>query len=126
MRKLSRRLAILAMTATAGAFVASCNAQGDYGARGGYPIVSVAGTTWVGTDSRGDYYEYTFQPNGEMDYKSPDGYFTNGGWRQHGNAISMETNNGFSVRQGRIYGAHMQGAARNVKHERWEWEADKR
>ncbi len=126
MRALSKRLAILALTVTAGACVSSCNANNGYAVRGSYPIVNVAGTTWAGTDSRGDYYEYTFQSNGEMDYKSPDGYFTNGSWRQHGAAISMETNRGFSVREGRIYGSHMEGRAWNVKRQRWDWEADRR
>jgi hypothetical protein len=34
---------------------------------------SVAGTMWAGTDSQGDYYEFHFQPDGALHYKSPSG-----------------------------------------------------
>ena len=45
-------------------------------------VSGIAGTTWVGNDSDGDYYEYTFQPSGALYYKSPSGFHTNGTWKQ--------------------------------------------
>ncbi len=72
---------------------------------------SVAGTTWVGTDSDGDYYEYHFQTNGALHYKSPTGFWKNGTWRQEGNEIYMETNNRYTERQGIISGNRMEGKA---------------
>ena len=41
---------------------------------GAQSVINVSGTTWVGTDSEGRYYEYSFQPNGAMYYKSPTGF----------------------------------------------------
>jgi osmotically-inducible protein OsmY len=88
--------------------------------------VSVSGTTWVGTDSDGDYYEYSFQADGALYYKSPSGFWTNGTWKQDGDSIYMETNNKYSEYQGRISGTHMEGRAWNVKDKHWTWVADLR
>lgn len=87
---------------------------------------SVAGTTWAGTDSDGDYYEYTFQVDGVLRYKSPSGTFTHGTWKQDGDAIYMETNEKYSEYQGRISGMHMEGNAWNTKGRKWTWAADKK
>jgi hypothetical protein len=88
--------------------------------------INVSGTTWVGTDSDGDYYEYTFQADGALHYKSPSGYWTNGTWKQDGDSIYMETNNKYSEYQGRISGTHMEGKAWNIKDKHWTWVADLR
>ncbi len=87
--------------------------------------ISVSGTTWVGTDSGGDYYEYYFQADGALFYKSPSGFWTNGTWKQDGDSIYMETNNKYSEYQGRISGTHMEGKAWNIKNKEWTWVADK-
>ncbi len=90
------------------------------------PAASVAGTTWAGSGSDGRYLEYHFQPDGALHYKSPTGFWTNGTWKQDGDAIYMETNKKYSERQGRISGTRMEGKAWNVKGEKWTWAADKR
>ena len=87
--------------------------------------INVAGTTWVGTGSDGDYYEYSFQAGGALYYKSQSESHTNGTWKQDGNSIYMETNNKYSEYQGRISGTHMEGNAWNVKDRKWTWAADK-
>jgi hypothetical protein len=88
--------------------------------------ISVSGTTWVGTDSDGDYYEYTFQADGALYYKSPSGFWKNGTWKQDGNSIYFETNNKYSEYQGRISSTHMEGNAWNIKDKHWTWVADLR
>jgi hypothetical protein len=88
--------------------------------------INVSGTTWVGTDSDGDYYEYTFLATGVLQYKSPSGLWTNGTWKQDGNSIYMETNNKYSEYQGRISATHMEGNAWNIKDKHWTWVADLR
>jgi len=87
---------------------------------------SVAGTTWAGTDSDGDHYEYKFQASGALHYSSPTGFWKNGTWKQEGNEIYMETNNKYSERQGTISGNRMEGQAWNVKDRRWTWVAEKK
>lgn len=87
---------------------------------------SIAGTTWVGTDSDGDYYEYHFQADGAMHYKSPTGFWKNGTWKQDKGSIYMETNKRYSEYQGVINGAHIEGQAWNIKGRRWTWVAEKR
>ena len=88
-------------------------------------VINVSGTTWVGTDSDGDYYEYYFQTDGALYYKNPSGLFRNGTWKQNGSSIYMETNDKYSEYQGRISGTHMEGNAWNVKDRTWNWKADK-
>jgi outer membrane biogenesis lipoprotein LolB len=87
---------------------------------------SVAGTTWTGTDSDGDYYEYHFQPDGRLHYKSPSGSFANGTWKQDGDNIYFEMNKRFSEHKGTIKGDRMEGEAWNTKGHRWTWVADKK
>jgi hypothetical protein len=86
--------------------------------------ISVSGTTWVGTDSDGDYYEYSFQADGALYYKSPSGFWMNGTWKQDGDSIYMETNNKYSEYQGRISGTHIEGNAWNIKDRKWTWAAN--
>jgi hypothetical protein len=88
------------------------------------PLVNVAGTRWAGTDSDGDYYEYHFQANGVLHYKSPSGSFDNGTWKQDRDSIYMETNQKYAEYQGRI-GTLMKGKAWNVAGHKWTWEAAK-
>src|SRR5271157_2839653 len=93
---------------------------------GAQSVINVSGTTWVGTDSDGDYYEYSFQANGALYYKSPSGFWTNGTWKQDGSSIYMETNKKYSEYQGQISGTHMEGNAWNIKDKHWTWVADLR
>ncbi len=120
MRLYSRLFAVLAIAATAFAFAGPSMAQS------GPPVASVAGTTWGGVDSDGDYYEYTFRPDGVLAYKYSGGSFTNGTWNQLGDVIYMETNHKFSERQGKISGRHMDGNAWNVQGHEWTWVADEK
>ena len=95
------------------------------------PVINVTGTTWVGTDSDGDYYEYTFQPDGVLHYKSPSGFFTNGTWQEVDDTIYMQTYYGqttkkYSERMGQIKGTHMEGKAINIVGRTWSWVADKK
>ncbi len=86
---------------------------------------NLAGTTWAGTDSKGDYYEYTFETGGILQYKSPTGVYRNGTWKQTGNEIYMETNKKYSERQGVISGNIMEGKGWNTRGLTWTWKAKK-
>jgi outer membrane biogenesis lipoprotein LolB len=86
---------------------------------------SVAGTTWAGPDTMGRHYEYEFLPDGTLHYTYENGSFTDGTWKQDGDAIYMSMNNKYSERQGRISGTHMAGKAWNVVGKTWTWEADR-
>jgi hypothetical protein len=93
--------------------------------------INVTGTTWVGTDSDNDYYEYTFVAGGVLHFKSPQGFYTNGTWQQDGEWIYMQTyyqdtRRIYSERMGQINGTHMVGGAANVTGRTWKWVADKR
>ena len=89
-------------------------------------MVDVAGSTWTGTDSDGDYYEYNFLAGGALHYKSPTGFWRNGTWKQDGSSIYVETNNRYTERKGIITGNQMSGDAWNVKGRRWTWVAKKK
>jgi hypothetical protein len=103
------------------AFGQNSNSPAEYGT-----APSVTGSTWVGTDSDNDYYEYTFLASGVLQYKSPSGTWTNGTWKQDGDAIWFETNHRYSEYQGNISGTHMEGRAWNIKGRKWTWVADLR
>ena len=90
------------------------------------PTASVAGTTWVVTDPEGAY-DYYFQADGALHYKSPTGFWKNGTWKQDGNAIYMETNDKFAEFQARIVGTtRMEGKACNNNGRQWTWVAAKK
>jgi hypothetical protein len=88
-----------------------------------YGSASVAGTTWAGTDSDGDYYEYHFRPDGSLHYTSPTGSWKDATWKQHKNRIYMEMNNKYSEYEGTIAGKRMAGDSWNVVGKKWTWEA---
>ena len=89
-------------------------------------VISVSGTTWVGTGFDGDSYEYSSQADGAFHYKSPSGLHTNGAWKQDGNSIYMETNNKYSEYRGLISGTHIEGKTWNIKGHIWTWVADRK
>lgn len=90
------------------------------------PPVSVAETTWAGTDSSGEYFEYYFQANGDLHYKVPSGLHKNGAWKQDGNEIYMEMNKKYSQNQGLISGTRMEGTGWNETGLIWTWVAEKK
>ena len=90
------------------------------------PAKSIADTTWVGTDSDGDYYENHFQKDGSLHYKSPTGFWKNGTWRQDGEVVYFEMNRGYSEYDGRMSGKLMEGTGKNIKGHRWTWKLKQR
>jgi hypothetical protein len=87
--------------------------------------IALAGTTWSGKDSDGDFYVYTFERDGTLAYKSPTGSFRNGTWKQFGGALYMETLGHFSEYLGEIRGNVIEGKAWNKDHRFWSWKASK-
>ena len=92
-------------------------------------VINVTGTTWTGTDSDGDYYEYTFVAGGVLHFKSPSGFFTNGTWQEVDDTIYMQTyyqqtTKKYAERMGQIKGTHMEGNAMNIAGRTWKWVAD--
>jgi len=81
---------------------------------------------WAGLDSQGHYYEYYFQKDGSLHYRSPTGFWKNGTWKQNGADIYMETNKRYSERKGVIKGNAMEGNAWNIKGLKWTWTAKKK
>lgn len=88
-------------------------------------IVSLAGTTWSGTDSDGDHYVFTFEHDGTLAYKSPTGSYRNGTWNQFNNAVHFEMNNHHSEYLGEIIGGNIEGKAWNEKRRVWLWKISK-
>jgi hypothetical protein len=122
----AKSIAITALLALAAGLSMPALAQNSNLPSANGTVTSVAGTTWTGTDSDGDYYEYTFLPGGVLQYKAPLGTFTHGTWKQDGDSIYFETNQKYSEYQGNISGTHMGGRAWNVNGRNWTWAADKK
>jgi osmotically-inducible protein OsmY len=91
-------------------------------------VASIAGTSWnvVETDTDGSRDIFNFLADGTLSYSYQRGSYTNGTWKQYGDAIYIQLNNKFVEYQGQITGTHIEGTASNVKKENWTWTADKR
>lgn len=98
------------------------------GGGGGGRASSLTGTTWSGTDSDGDAYTFTFEPNGRLRYTSPSGsYFQpQDTWSQSGNRVTMKMNDGYAVYEGVISGNVIDGKSTNVTGKKWTWRISKR
>jgi len=83
---------------------------------------NVAGTTWRGADSDGEFLVCAFEPSGRLQYTTPTGKFRDGSWHQRGAAISMAMNDHYAEYTGTIDGSRMSGKAKNVVHKHWTWE----
>jgi hypothetical protein len=94
-------------------------------------IPNLEGTTWGGTDSQGDYYEYTFMPDRQLAFKVTSGGVTRSYvdvgdyWAQNGRILIMTMTN-YATRVGKITGNTMSGDAWNVVGHRWTWKATKK
>ena len=88
---------------------------------------SVAGTTWSGKDSDGDFFEYTFLKDGHLKYRTntqrshivtfQDATDT---WTQNGNTVTLKVNR-FSTDVGTIHGNTMTGKGGNIEGRHWTW-----
>ena len=119
MKKLSRMqtwLSIVLLSCAIVPFVYHANAK-----TGEQRAVSLAGTTWSGTDSDGDHYVFTFEQDGTLAYKSPTGSYRNGKWNQFENAVYFEMNGHYSEYLGQIGGDIIQGKAWNKRQHKWLW-----
>ena len=75
--------------------------------------IFLAGTSWAGTDSTGDYRRFTFTPNGLLNNNSTDT------WRQAGNQVYWEINNAYSHYDGTITGDRIDYTAYNKVDKHW-------
>jgi hypothetical protein len=106
-------------------------------APGGQPaapegIRTLEGATWSGTDSDGDFYEYTFLKGGHLRYRTNTARkeivtFENEGdfWAQNG-PIVIIVKNYYSTQVGTMKGDRIAGKAWNVAGRRWTWELQER
>ena len=73
----------------------------------------LAGTSWAGSDSTGEYRRFTFTPNGLLNNNSTDT------WHQAGNKVYWEINNSYSHYEGNITGDRIDYKAYNKVNLRW-------
>lgn len=100
---------------------------------------SLAGSIWVGADSRGKVCEYRFQKDGSLHYMIPADEVTmwdktelrtDGTWKQEGDAIHMQVcrnsaDSPFAAElKGQIAGTRMAGKLVDVAGKQWGWEAE--
>ncbi|HEY7784170.1 MAG TPA: hypothetical protein VIB00_05570 [Pyrinomonadaceae bacterium] len=97
-------------------------------------VASLTGTVWAGTvkapDSMGKVrdYPYTFQllSGNKLRWHWEGGDFTNGTWRQTGNVVRLELNDGYSTWSGTFDGDAMSGSATNKLGHKWNWALTRR
>src|SRR5688500_15940829 len=80
-------------------------------APGANAATSLAGTSWSGSDSTGEFRQYRFQSDGTLAYTTPKGSFTNGTWKQSGATVTFEINNHYADYRGEIRGDTIEGTA---------------
>lgn len=86
----------------------------------------MAGTKWVGRKIGGEECEYHFVPGGALHYKTPNGEFKNGKWKQKGTTLYMEMNNKYAEYHGVVTGLEIKGTAHNVTGKKWTWTVKKK
>jgi hypothetical protein len=92
-------------------------------------VPSLTGTVWSGTvnapDATGKLrdYPYTFRllSGNRLRWHWEGSDFTNGTWRQTGNAVRLELNDGYSTWSGTFDGKEMSGSASNKLGHKWKW-----
>jgi phospholipase D-like protein len=89
------------------------------------PVTSLAGTSWSGSDSTGEFTQYRFQPDGTLAYKSTKGSFTNATWKQKGATVTFEVNNHYAEYRGEIRGSVIEGTATNKQRFSWTWKVSR-
>lgn len=94
---------------------------------------TLEGTTWAGTDSDGDYYEFIFLKNGKIRYTTQ----ASGGeaatyeeedddvWAQNGKIVIILLGN-YATYLGTLDGDLLTGQSWNVVDKRWTWELKKK
>lgn len=72
---------------------------------------SVEGTTWDSEDSTGQQKYYEFQKGGKLVQYTSNERFPNGTWKQEGDRLSFEVNEGYVTFEARIEGDRFEGNA---------------
>jgi hypothetical protein len=94
-------------------------------------ITSIEGTIWAGTDSDGDFYEYTFLKGGHLNYKTNtarkeiETILDKGIWAQNGQIVIVVINK-YSTMVGTLSGDRIEGDAWNVTGRRWTWKVNEK
>ena len=83
------------------------------------PALNLANTTWAGTDSDGDYFEFEFRQGGALTVRGRSGSPTNGNWRLAGSDLSM-TASGLNWR-GTVRGNAITGTGSMQSGHTWRW-----
>ena len=111
-------------------FISGCNTAGTQGIK----PVSVedsrdtsflVGTTWAGRGFKDRLTTFQFKQGGILHYMTPEATYTNGTWKQFGNAVFAETNKHYTNLLGVVSGETMKGIAWNQHGDEWEWEFSK-
>ncbi len=95
-------------------------------------IRSIEGTAWAGTDSDGDFYEFTFLKGGQLRYRTNTSRKEivtledkDNVWAQNGQIVIIVIKN-YSTYNGTLREDRIEGKAWNVQGKRWAWEVKKR
>jgi len=70
---------------------------------------SLEGSVWQGQDSHGESVVYEFLSGGVLAYTSNSGRHTSATWKQDGECLHMDINEGYVIFTGRITGGNMSG-----------------
>jgi hypothetical protein len=72
-------------------------------------VHDLTGTSWEMFESTGEKIIWNLEPNGVLSYKSNNGFWRNGSWKQTGDQLYLETNNRYYEAYGRIMGDQAEG-----------------
>lgn len=79
--------------------------------------------TWSGTDSDGDFYEFTFVAGGHVSFTSPNGSYDDveDTWSLDGADLTISISGGYAIYTGVVEGQEMHGRASNQNGRSWTW-----
>lgn len=84
-------------------------------------VPEVAGTLWRGKDSDGDPFEFELKAGGRGVCRRGAILTTDVRWRQDGERLFIDVNNGYSRYEGRLLGDRAEGTGSNVQGRSWKW-----
>jgi tetratricopeptide (TPR) repeat protein len=73
------------------------------------PAPSLEGSVWEGQTSLKDREAYEFLRNGTLAYTTPNGRFTSATWKQNGECVTIDINEGYVLFTGRFTGDKLNG-----------------
>lgn len=88
-------------------------------------IPEILGTTWQGKNLAEKRFEFFFDNEYVLEYRSANGNYRDGIWEVRGNKVKIGVNDSYAIYEGVISGDTIEGKGFNKSGERWVWKMER-